>query len=322
MYSPTTRLLTVLELLQSKSAVSGPVLAKKLEVDVRSVRRYVTMLRDMGIPVESEAGRFGSYYLRPGFRLPPLMFTNSEILAVVLGLIAARHLGLSRALAVESAAAKIERVLPDALRERARALQDVLTLNIPISQASSEDIIAIMSLATYQCQQVWMEYHGRSSEKTERVVDSYGVVYHSGFWYCIGYCHLRADIRTFRIDRIGQIKLLETTFTPPTDFDALEYLLTKIATLPDAWFVEALLKTSLSQAQQNVSRATGILEAVEGGVMLRMRAESLGWAARFLVSLGCPFTVIRPAELRDELRRLAQFILAMSDTDDKAVTSA
>jgi predicted DNA-binding transcriptional regulator YafY len=319
MYSPTTRLLTVLELLQSKSAVSGPELAKKLEVEVRSVRRYITMLRDMGIPVESDVGRFGSYYLRPGFRLPPLMFTNHEILAIVLGLMAARHLGLSRALAVESAAAKIERVLPDELRERARALQGALTLNIPISQASSEEIIAILSIATYQHQQVWLAYHGRDSDKTERVIDSYGVVYHSGFWYSVGYCHLRADVRTFRLDRVREIKLLETPFTPPPNFDALEYLLTKIATLPDEWFVEVLLKTSLANGQQQVSRATGLLEETEDGVLLRMRAESLGWAARFLVSLNCPIVVIRPPELRDELRRLAHFILTLSEAEYNAV---
>jgi predicted DNA-binding transcriptional regulator YafY len=76
------------------------------------------MLRDLGIPVESDPGRYGTYYLRPGFRLPPLLFTNTEMLAIILGLIAARHLGLSGALGVESATAKIERVLPEELRER------------------------------------------------------------------------------------------------------------------------------------------------------------------------------------------------------------
>src|SRR5690349_11690155 len=108
MYSPTTRLLTILEILQSRNEVSGPELAATLEVDVRSVRRYVTMLRDMGIPVESDPGRYGTYYLRPGFRLPPLMFNGGEILAIILGLMAVRHVGMSGGLAVESAIAKIE----------------------------------------------------------------------------------------------------------------------------------------------------------------------------------------------------------------------
>lgn len=313
MYSPTTRLLTVLEILQSQGGISGPDLAKRLEVDVRSVRRYVTMMRDMGIPVESDPGRYGTYYLRPGFRLPPLMFTGAEIIAIILGLVAVRHLGLSRALAVDSAAAKIQRVLPDELREQARALQEVLTLNIPTSHTSSEELIAKVSLAAYMHNQAWIEYHGGENSRTARIIDVYGLVYHGLFWYAVGYCHLREDIRIFRLDRVQQIKLLETEFEPPKDFDSLGYLLTKIANMPMMWLVEVLLKTTLADAQRRVSRAMGVVEEVEGGVLLRLGAEDLGWAAHFLVGLNCPMVILRPPELRDELRRLAHSILQIAD---------
>src|SRR5204863_4074973 len=94
-YHPTTRVLAVLELLQSRQRVRGAELAERLEVDGRTVRRYVTMLQDLGIPVEAERGRYGAYRLRPGFKLPPLMFSDEEALAVVLGLLAARQLGLA-----------------------------------------------------------------------------------------------------------------------------------------------------------------------------------------------------------------------------------
>ena len=98
MYHPTTRVLAVLELLQSRQRVRGAELAERLEVDGRTVRRYVTVLQDLGIPVESERGRYGAYRLRPGFKLPPLMFSDQEALAVVLGLLAARRLGLEASL--------------------------------------------------------------------------------------------------------------------------------------------------------------------------------------------------------------------------------
>jgi len=115
MYYPATRLLTVLELLQSRQRISGPELATRLEVDTRTVRRYIMMLQDLGVPVEAERGRYGSYRLRPGFKLPPLMFTDDEALALTLGLLAARKMGLTVAApAVEGALAKIERVLPTA----------------------------------------------------------------------------------------------------------------------------------------------------------------------------------------------------------------
>src|SRR5437899_5634291 len=118
MYHPTTRVLTVLELLQAHRQMSGPKLAERLEVDVRSARRYITMLQDLGIPVEAERGRYGGYKLRPGYKLPPLMWSEDEAMAVTLGLRAAQQIGLAKTLpTVESALAKVERVLPLALRE-------------------------------------------------------------------------------------------------------------------------------------------------------------------------------------------------------------
>src|SRR6266702_7910332 len=132
MYHPTTRVLTVLELLQSHRQISGPKLAERLEVDIRSVRRYITMLQDLGIPIETERGRYGTYRLRPGFKLPPLMFTEDEALALTLGLLAVRRLGLAAvAPAVEGALAKVERVMPATLRARIQAVQETLIFDVP-----------------------------------------------------------------------------------------------------------------------------------------------------------------------------------------------
>src|ERR687885_100040 len=94
MYRPTTRVLAVLELRQSHGRMTGAELARRLEVDVRTARRYIEVLQDLGIPVEAERGRYGAYRLRPGYKLPPLMFTDDEGLALTLGLLVARRLGL------------------------------------------------------------------------------------------------------------------------------------------------------------------------------------------------------------------------------------
>src|SRR5579863_7976099 len=128
MYSPTARVLTVLELLQSRQQMSGVELAERLEVDQRTVRRYITMLQDMGIPIESKRGRYGTYRLRPGAKMPPLIFRNDEAFALTLGLLTARKMGLAvTAPAVESALAKIERALPVTLREHVQAIQGAIT---------------------------------------------------------------------------------------------------------------------------------------------------------------------------------------------------
>jgi predicted DNA-binding transcriptional regulator YafY len=262
MYSPTIRLLTLLELLQSKQNVSGSELAQRLEVPVRSVRRYVTMLRDMGIPVESEKGRYGSYALRPGFRLPPLMFNNAEILAVILGLLAVRRLGLAGAPGVESAAAKIERMLPEDLRDHARALQGVLTLDIrSANTALQPETIAAFSLAAYLRQRLWIDYQGANqSEATDRMIDVYGLVYHTGFWYAVAYCHLRHGLRSFRLDRVLRYHLLDALFTPPPDFDALGYLLNSIANSPGVYAIQVLLQADMAFCRAHIPNDLGVLE--------------------------------------------------------------
>src|SRR5439155_2993799 len=96
MYHPTSRVLTVLELIQSRPSITGPELAERLEMDVRTVRRYITTLQDVGIPIEGNIGRHGGYRLRPGYKLPPLMFTSEEATAVMLGLLGTSWLSLEQ----------------------------------------------------------------------------------------------------------------------------------------------------------------------------------------------------------------------------------
>jgi predicted DNA-binding transcriptional regulator YafY len=129
MYDPIMRVLTVLEILQARERVTGTELAERLEVDLRTVQRYIVRLQDLSIPVESVRGVGGFYRLRPGFRLPPLMFTNEEAFALTLGLRALRQLGLSAfAPATEGASAKLGRILPHELRESIQTVEDVVAV--------------------------------------------------------------------------------------------------------------------------------------------------------------------------------------------------
>ena len=123
MSQPTTRVLAVLELLQSHAQMSGAELARRLEVDPRTLRRYIATLEEMGIPITTEQGRYGGYRLVPGFKLPPMMFTEDEAQALSLGLLAARGLGLADAApAIESVQAKLDRVLSSAPRKALAAM--------------------------------------------------------------------------------------------------------------------------------------------------------------------------------------------------------
>lgn len=315
MYFPTTRVLTVLELLQSRQQMSGPELAERLEVDQRTVRRYIMMLQDLGVPVEAVRGRYGFYRLRPGFKLPPLMFTDEEAFALTIGLIAARGLGLAVAApAVEGALAKIGRVLPLSLQEHVRAVQETLIFNYPLpGTAPGGKVVVTLCMAILQGRRVWMRYRAWKEIETEREVDLYGIVCRSGYWYTVGYCHLRSDLRTFRLDRIVQAEVRHETFTRPTDFDCLEHVNRSLATMPATWLVEVLLEISMEEVKQMISPAFGTLEQVPEGVILRCYVEDLSWIPRLLVSLGCPLVVLQPPELRDALRQLAAEIILNAD---------
>ncbi len=315
MYFPTTRVLTVLELLQSHQRLSGPDLAARLEVDTRTVRRYITMLQDLGIPVEAERGRYGSYRLRPGFKLPPLMFTDDEALALTLGMLAARKLGLAVAApAVEGALAKIERVLPLALREQVRAVQEMLIVDLTSSHAIPDnEVVVTLCAAAQQRRRVWLRYRSWNMETTERVFDPFGIVYHSGFWYTVGYCHLRSDLRTFRLDRVVRAQMRDEVFTRPLNFDCLTHVLRSIANTPSTWQVEVLLETSMEAARHVISPTLANLEETPDGVVLRCYVESLDWMARILTRLDCPMVVRRPAELRTALRQLAAELISNAE---------
>lgn len=315
MYFPTTRVLTVLELLQSHQRLSGPELAQRLEVDTRTVRRYITMLQDLGIPVEGERGRYGSYRLRPGFKLPPMMFTDDEVLALTLGLLAARKMGLAAAApAVEGALAKIERVLPHGLRDRIHAIQGTVTFDFTAASSTPPgQIVVTLSSAAQQCRRAWIRYRAWSEEVTERELDPYGLVYRAGFWYTVGYCHLRSGLRTFRLDRVIEAELRSETFTQPDNFDCLAFVLQSISSTPGRILVEVLLKTTLEEAQRIVPPALALLEQTTDGVVLRCYVEHLDWIAYVLAGLRCPKVIRQPPELRDAMRRLAEDITATAD---------
>lgn len=307
MYSPTTRLLTLLELLQSYTYMSGSEIGRRLEVDPRTVRRYIVMLQDMGIPVEAERGPYGAYRLRRGYKLPPLMFTDSEAIALTMALLAIRELGFPVAVAaVEGALAKTERVMPEKLFQQARALQEAITFNVsPPPFTLDNDIVMTLSSAVQQRRQVHLRYKAFSGDESERAFDPYGIVYYEGYWYTAGHCHLRNGLRTFRLDRVLSLEPLAATFERPADFDALEHVVNALATMPGTEPIEVWLGTTLEQARAALSPAMGTLEPVADGVLFRRGATQLDWVAHMLLHLDFPVRIIHNQELRERVREIA-----------------
>jgi predicted DNA-binding transcriptional regulator YafY len=304
---PTTRVLAMLELLQARRQLSGAELAAGLGVDQRTVRRYALRLADLGIPVTAERGRYGGYRLLPGYRLPPLMLTDDEAAAVVIGLLAAERLGHPVA-GISTALAKIQRVLPATLSERVAALCQTLDFTQHQRKpAVAADTGTVLTLATAasQHQRVRLRYRSHAEQDSERDLDPYGLVLHSGRWYVTGRDGKSGELRTFRVDRVSEALLSGVSFDPPAGFDPVQHVTRSLAAVPYAHEIEVVLATTLANAQRRIPPTVATLAETEGGVLLTGRAEHLPGLAAMLAGLGWPFTVRRPAALRDEVRALS-----------------
>ncbi len=315
MYSPTTRVLSLLELLQAQGQLSGPDLAERLGVDARSLRRYVQKLEDLGIPVLTERGRYGGYRLMPGFKLPPMMFSDDEALALCLGLQAVRTLGLAGAEATETAQGKLARVMPASLQKRVHALLPNVALGLKAQEHApriNASLLMSISQAVHVAERLSISYRTSSAQQTDRLVDPWGLVFRDGHWYMVGHCHLRQSSRTFRLDRVTQAVLTGEHFQQPDNFDAMRQLAQGIAVLPREFQVEVLLQTDLPTAQAAVFDTFGLLIPEANGVRLLGQTDSLTWFARELARLPFDFVVIESTGLREELNCLGQRLQAIS----------
>jgi predicted DNA-binding transcriptional regulator YafY len=300
----------MLELLQANRRMTVGELATRLAVDERTVRRYAGTLADLGIPVTAERGRYGGYRLSAGFKLPPLMLTDDEAVAVVLGLMAADRLGLAAETPAAAAAeAKIARVLPPALADRLAALRATLgfTMRGVTPESPDTGVLLTLSAATRSRERMTITYRDTGS----RDLDPYGLVVHRGRWYAVGHDHRSDEIRSFRVDRIGTVEPVGTSFEPPPGFDAVEHLNRQFAAMDWQWQVEVLIEADLGALRRRVPPHVADLTEAPGGVLMRCRAERLDGMAQMLAGLGHPFTVLQPAELRtavaDHAARLAGY---------------
>jgi predicted DNA-binding transcriptional regulator YafY len=307
--APTSRLLELLELLQARPLMTGRELADRLAIDVRTVRRYIAAVQELGIPVEGQRGVGGGYRMRPGFRLPPLMLSDDEAVAVVLGLVGARRLGLDTATeSVEGALAKIHRVLPATLRRRVEALEATLGFTTPAKTGVpvGGDVALLLADAIRRRRRLRTAYRSFSGEESRRELSPHGLVVHSGCWYLAAHDHSREDLRTFRVDRMWRTVLVdEPALAPPDGFDAVAHVSRSLARVPWDWEVEVVLDLPVDQAADRIPPTLGELFETPDGTLLRMRVTSLDWMAGVLAGLGCAFTIQRPSELRASVRALA-----------------
>jgi len=309
----------LLELLQSGGVRTVAELAGRLDVDERTVRRYVGHLLDLDVPVESVRGRYGGYRLAPGYRMPPLMLSDDEALAVLLGLIAGRRTGLvtTTGAASETAAAKIRRVLPGRLARRLDAVLGSLAFTAPPGQTPAPDAAVLLSIAdaVRNHRPITIRYTAAHGRRSERTLHPYGLVAHSGRWYVTGADPGIGEDRTFRLDHIADTRTLPGSFEPPAGFDPAQHVLSGLTTTAYQHEVTLAIQGTIEQIRARLPASVATVEELpaaagpdpqtERWFRVELHAERLDWLPPLFASLDRPFVIERPDELRDLIAALA-----------------
>ncbi|WP_308469907.1 helix-turn-helix transcriptional regulator [Kineococcus rubinsiae] len=315
---PTARVLALLELLQSSSRTrTVGELADRLGVDERTVRRYVAHLGDLDVPVRSVRGPHGGIRLEPGYRMPPLMLTGEEALAVLLGLVAGRRAGVVAASAgvVDSAVAKVRRVLPVALQDRLDGLLATADAALPPARggAAPTDVLLALADAVRERRAVDLTHTAADGRRTRRTVHPHGLVARSGHWYLSAGDPAGGDVRTFRVDRVDAAEVLASRFDPPPGVDAAEEVAAALARVPWRHGVSLRVRSPAEEAAALFPAGLVTVEPVPehpGWVRVTFRAERLDWVPGLLAGLGVPVVVEGPEALRDLVRATAARLTA------------
>lgn len=359
MTRPTARVLALLEILQAGGTRTAAELARRLGVDERTVRRYVADLVDLDVPVESVRGRYGGIHLVPGYRMPPLMLTDDEALAVLVGLLGTGGAGPTgaagaagaagpagtAALARETAAAKVMRVLPKALARRLDAVRTGVRFTTDPQQegaperaaAPETEHLLVVAEAARDHRPVRLDYTDSLGRRTSRTVHPYGIVAHSGRWYVTAVdpsvpgagepstdgepgeegSGRRGAVRTFRVDRIEAVTPLPGSFEVPAGFDPAGTLLSAVAGAPRRYVVTLRVRASAEQARgmfpPGLATVTAAGSDHDGWSRVVIRAERLEWVPAVLAGVGAPFVVEGPQELRALVRALADRLVAAAE---------
>ncbi len=314
MPNTATRLITLIMLLQRQPNQKARELAEQLGVSRRTIQRYINMLDEMGIPIYSERGPYGGFSLVRGYKMPPLVFSPEEAVAVCLGTsLVGEMWGQLYQDAARGALAKLDNVLPDEQRhEVAWARQTLLATHM--HRADNELLaphLEKLRRATRERRRVTMVYRGREQpERLQRDVDTYALIHRWGWWYGVGYCHLREAIRSFRVDRIVELTLLDKTFDVPSDFDVQEYLAAESHTRPRFRVRIHFAPKAALLALDDRSLWDTVEEQPDASVIVTYAVQNLEWAARTVLSYGPDVVVLEPEELRRLVGERARAIAA------------
>ena len=308
MANTSSRTLRLLSLLQTHRYWPGAQLAGRLGVSVRTLRRDVDRLRELGYPVEASRGVDGGYQLAAGGALPPLVIDDEEAVALTVGLQnAAQSTVAGVAESSLRALAKVTQVMPARLRRRAEALR---AMTVPVQWGDDgnrprvdADVLTTIALACRDTERLRFAYTAADDTRTDRHVEPLRLVSVGRRWYLVAYDLLRHDWRSFRLDRLTTPQPTGAPFRPRElpAADAAEFVRTGLGASAQAVEVEAIVDVPAAEARARNGQWSTIEEIDEGRARMRMTTDDLAWPMFALGILGAEFQVVHPPELVEAL---------------------
>ena len=310
MNETSSRLLTLLSLLQARRDWPGAELASRLEVSGRTIRRDVERLRDLGYPVESLTGPAGGYTLRAGTAMPPLLLDDEEAIAIAVGLRTAAKASVT---GIEEAAVralvKLEQVLPSNLRRRVAALgQATITMPGGGPTVDPQDLTTLAACCRdSEC--LRFAYTGRDGAESRREVEPHAVVNLGRRWYLVAWDRKREDWRTFRVDRLERPASMGVRFAArelPAK-DAAAYVTESIRSRPHRYEAHVTVRLPIEQARRRMPWSWDELSRLdERTCEYRTGDDDLHWLAMRVAMFGAEIEVHEPPELREHLAAWAE----------------
>lgn len=315
--SPTARTLLALELIQGRPGVTADQLADRLGVTSRAARRYVAILREAGVPIVSTSGPAGGYSPGRGLRLPAVLFSQGEALALVMAVLDGHHAAADPADPVGAALGKILRAMPDRIAAQAESVRATASAAPDRSAARPDpDTTAILVRACAERRVVDLDYRSESGNAWTAAVEPWAVVVRYGRWYLLCRSLERDAVRTYRLDRVRAATVRREEFEPPEGLDAVSALEEHLGAGWD-YPTEVVIEAPLDRCEQVLGRTLGRLTVINESTtrLTGSTSNPYGYAER-LVCLPVPFRVVQGAELRAVVRELGERLLAAGAPDD------
>jgi predicted DNA-binding transcriptional regulator YafY len=322
--SPTGRALRALELLQAQPGITARELAAQLDVTERAARRYVAILREAGIPVESIRGPYGGYRVGRGIRLPPLVFTATEALGLVMAVLDGSHAAADADDPVGAALGKIIRALPEnvgrpaaTMRRHASAVPDRGAV-----RPGTETTSALVDAMAAQ-RRVSIGYRSQTGSQWAEDVDPWAVVVRHGRWYLLCHSHRASAVRAYRIDRIQSVATGGEQFLAPADLDYVDLLEQHLGA---GWEFETkvVFDAPCEDVARYVRPPMGRLNRSDDGarcVLTGTTSNPAMYAGEWLAAIPIPFHVQGGPELRTAVAAVTARLTAALGAPADNVTS-